>query len=614
MISPNMIMQGKLPENFQSVKGQKNDEASNGIFGTILKALQADEDESGKNLHFGMNSGESENESENESETKPLLTLSTLTNSLKKDEAEGESANIDENSEGAENKLANDLEVSDETEEGTLTEVTDQSLENSADESTISNTETLNEETVKQNSVGNDAENKKKIVEESGQKTVSEREVNSTDMNEETVELKGKTSDLQSEKPVNSQPLNENVEGKQNLTESAASTESGKSDPSIIQKNESINNRIAGLSNGINPDGLGNVLENSVTSENKLVSDSKSSKSPIEERTALQDQRQPVQLNDTARNRGAEQLISSENGEKGGRITQAPDADTSSEESRNISIGQILQSGSNGVTETGLAGAAINSKNVNIDRLREEKVKKTSERILNNTSFADQTRKMDTSEKVSSKSLSPFSGGQDFENLDISSGENSSEESILFWNRLGYEGSESLDDKKSNSLLFGLSRLSHIPILNTTIRQQLLNGIAESVQKSNGSGNTAETWQKHTFSLENGKNVQISVRQTEGVLHLKLGSTNSELTKLLQLNQQEIKAHLQKEFDIEVDLEFNHQDEDNSSDWFESMQGQKTLNRGYNASSTEVGGKMIEGQTAGRTVRSFGYNQMEWTA
>ena len=614
MISPNMIMQGKLPEDFQSVKGQKNDEASNGIFGTILKALQADEDESGKNLHFGMNSGESENESENESETKPLLTLSTLTNSLKKDEAEGESANIDENSEGAENKLANDLEVSDETEEGTLTEVTDQSLENSADESTISNTETLNEETVKQNSVGNDAENKKKIVEESGQKTVSEREVNSTDMNEETVELKGKTSDLQSDKPINSQPLNENVEGKQNLTESATSTESGKSDPSIIQKNESINNRIAGLSNGINPDGPGNVLENSVTSENKLVSDSKSSKSPIEERTALQDQRQPVQLNDTARNRGAEQLISSENGEKGGRITQAPDADTSSEESRNISIGQILQSGSNGVTETGLAGAAINSKNVNIDRLREEKVKKTSERILNNTSFADQTRKMDTSEKVSSKSLSPFSGGQDFENLDISSGENSSEESILFWNRLGYEGSESLDDKKSNSLLFGLSRLSHIPILNTTIRQQLLNGIAESVQKSNGSGNTSETWQKHTFSLENGKNVQISVRQTEGVLHLKLGSTNSELTKLLQLNQQEIKAHLQKEFDIEVDLEFNQQDEDNSSDWFESMQGQKTLNRGYNASSTEVGGKMIEGQTAGRTVRSFGYNQMEWTA
>lgn len=539
-----------------------------------------------------MNSeeGESEGEGENENGAKTLLKLSALTNRLIEAEAGDTSAGTDKSSEGAVNNLANGQETSDEAEADTVTEEADQSAEHSTEESVISNGD------------GSD------------QKAASEGEVNSANMNADTEKSEAPASELQSEKAGNSQTSYKIVDGKENRTESTASTENGKSDASVIQEVKSEENQLAGSANGINPEGSANGLENKVVSEEKIVSGSKGIKPPADERTPLESRRQPVQINDTARNRGGEQIHSTENGEKGGRMTQDPESGTNSKKTRDISVGQILQSGSAGVSEAGVAGAAVNSKSVNIDRLREEKEKKMSARILNNASSGDQTRSRDSSENSSAKSLFPLSGGQDLGSLDISSEENSAEESILFWNKFGYEGSESLDDKKSNSLLIGLSRLSQIPIMNTTVRQQLLNGIAQGVQKSTGTGKTAETWQKHTFSLENGKNVQISVRQIEGVLHLKLGSTNTELTKLLQINQQEIKDHLQKEFDIEVDLEFNQQDDEKSSEWFDAMQGHRSSNRGYQSSSGGTRGNVTDGQSTGRAVRNFGYNQMEWTA
>ena len=626
MISPNMIAQGKQPEDFQPVKDQSSKESSKGIFGAILNALQTDVDDGGTNLLSKINSEESDSgsdgdgEGESENGAKTLLTLSALTTRLGEAEAEVEaeaetgdaSEHIDENAEDSIKNLANEQEISDEREAGTVTEETGQSPKNSTDEPGQFKGEVSDEKVVEKNSDENSSVDKEKIVEGSDRIAATESKLNSVKMNAETEKSEVPVSELKSVKATTSQTENEVVDGKQNSTESTANTESEKTDSSLVQETGNVSSQSAGSASGINFEGINKGVENTVVSEEKIVTGS--SKPLSDERTPLQGKGQPVQLNDTARNRGGEQLFSTENGEENGRITQAPEASQSSEKSQDSSVGQILQSGNAGVSEAGIAGAAVNSKSINIDRIREEKEKKMSARTFNAASSGDQTRSRDASENGSAKSLFPFSGGQDFGSLDITSDEDSVEESVLFWNRFGYEGSESVDDKKSNSLLLGLSRLSQIPIMNTTVRQQLLNGIAQSVQKLTGSGKTAETWQKHTFSLENGKNVQISVRQVEGVLHLKLGSTNSELTKLLQMNQQEIKDHLQNEFDIEVDLEFNQQDDGNSSEWFDAMQGQKSSNRGYPNSTAGVRGNATDGQQAGRTVRNFGYNQMEWTA
>jgi len=616
MISPNMIMQGKQPEDFQTAKGQTEKEPSKGIFGAILNALQTDEDDGGKNLLSGMNSeeGESEGENKNENGAKSLLTLSALTNRLKEAEAGDASADSSDNIEVEVNNLTNEQEVTDKAEADTVTEGAGLSPENSTDESVISKDDVSDKEVVEQRSVENGSEGKGNIVEGSDQKAASEGEPNSANMNADTGKSEVSASELQSEKADNSKTSNEIVEGKQNRTESTASTENGKSDPSVIQKLKSEYNNIASSTNGVNPVGTDHGVKNTVVPEEKIVSAGKDIKPPADELKLMQERSQPVQSHDTSIKRDGEQLFSTENGEKGGRITQASEAGTSTENSQDISFEQVLQNGSAGMSEAGLTGTAVNAKSVNIDRLREEKEKKMSARILNTASFEDQARSRNASDHGSAKSLFSLSGGQEPGSLNISADEGSMEESVLFWNRFGYEGSESVDDKKSNALHLGLSRLNHIPIMNTSVRQQLLNGITQSVQKSAGSGKTSETWQKHTFSLENGKNVQISVRQVEGVLHLKLGSTNTELTKLLQMNQQEIKDHLQNEFDIEVDLEFNQQGDGNSSEWFDTMQGQKSSNRGYQTSSDGVRGNVTDRQPVGRTVRNFGYNQMEWTA
>ena len=591
MISPNMVLQSKQIEDFQQANGKSEKESSKGIFGAILNALQTDGDGGSKNLLSGMNSeeGDSNGDGDNENGAKTLLKLSTLTNRLMKAEAGEATSNIDENSEGEESNLENEQEVSQVSKTDTVTEVTGESLDYSTDDSVGSNGD----------------EGKGKIVEDADQKTTIGIELNAAKTIAETEKAEESTGELQSKKVSESLKSNETEDGKQIRTESA------RIGLQEIPEVESENNNISASINGIGSEKPVNSAKSAVISEEKIVAGRGGIKVPADELKPIRGRSQTSQSHDTAIKRGGGQIFSTEKGDM--RINQDQKIDKSSVKSRDDSVEQILKGGSAGINEIGFAGAAVNAKSVNIDRLREEKAKKMSTRVLNTASSGDQAKSRNSSENGSAISLFSLSGGQGPGSLNISSDEGSMEESVLFWNRFGYEGSENVDEKKSNALHLGLSRLSHIPIMNTSVRQQLLSGIAQSVQTSAGSSKTAETWQKHTFSLENGKSVQISVRQIDGVLHLKLGSTNSELTKLLQLNQQEIKDHLQNEFDIEVDLKFNQRDEGNSSKWFETMQGQKTSKRGYQTSAGGNFGNVTDGQTAGRTVRNFGYNQMEWT-
>src|SRR5699024_12185668 len=72
-------------------------------------------------------------------------------------------------------------------------------------------------------------------------------------------------------------------------------------------------------------------------------------------------------------------------------------------------------------------------------------------------------------------------------------------------------------------------------------------GLTKSVQQAAAKAKQApETWQKHNFVLDDGKKIHLSTRQIEGVLQLKLGSLNSDLNRLLQQYQQQIKEHLKR--------------------------------------------------------------------
>lgn len=624
-------MQGKLPEDFQSVKGQKNEESSNGIFGAILKALQTDEDESGKNLLGVTFTGEDESNEENKDNSKTLVSLSALTSPMQGEKVEVVDSEVkvqvSENLENEEADLENDQPNSQKHESGQLSkEVVDQSSQNlgeNSDGHVTKNLEDVTKNSENTNSdlksADNNSKEKKETEGNSDRVVVSESDLDRKNESDESNQVKASQTNLDSDsgkEAGNTPQVDDEFKSTVHVrNESNENKVSEKSEPVISRKTKTGDYQKTETISEVKPESTAVGIESADAGDGKMVSNGKRTVSPDIERSSLQAREERLSpINDSGQKRSGEPLLSTEKGEMRRLTPLNNEGKKSMEQAPDITAEKVVRSGSVGAAEVSVASAAVNMNSVNVDRLRAEKESKTSERISNTLPLNNQTRSRGSSENDTSRQLFQFSGSLDSGNLNISPEEDSSEESFIFWNRLGYEGSESIDEKKSNGLLQGLTRLGQIPITNTTIRKQLLNGIAQTVQKSAAGGKTGETWQKHTFSLENGKNIQISVRQIEGVLHLKLGSTQHELTKLLQMHQQDIKDHLQKEFDLEVDLEFNQQDDSSSSDWFDAMNGQKPASRGYQSSSDGVHENGIKGQGSGRTVRNFGYNQMEWTA
>lgn len=187
-----------------------------------------------------------------------------------------------------------------------------------------------------------------------------------------------------------------------------------------------------------------------------------------------------------------------------------------------------------------------------------------------------------------------------------------SEEEIL-WKEHTAEGSDPKETRAFKSQQ-GQIRLSQIPVSNLTLRRAVMPGLTQAVQKMAGSQSSPETWQKHNFVLDDGNKVQLSAREMDGVLQLKLGSSSSELNRLLLQHQHEIRDHLEKECGLSIDLQFDNQNEGAASGFF----GSNTS--GGNGDQPIPNGKAspLQDETAEevvkKTVRKFGYNQNEWTA
>lgn len=187
-----------------------------------------------------------------------------------------------------------------------------------------------------------------------------------------------------------------------------------------------------------------------------------------------------------------------------------------------------------------------------------------------------------------------------------------SEEEIL-WKEHTAEGSDPKESRAFESQQ-GQIRLSQIPVSNLTLRRAVMPGLTQAVQKMAGSQSSPETWQKHNFVLDDGNKVQLSAREMDGVLQLKLGSSSSELNRLLLQHQHEIRDHLEKECGLSIDLQFDSQNEGAASGFFGSNSS------GGNGDQPIPNGKAspLQDETAEevvkKTVRKFGYNQNEWTA
>ncbi|NGP87398.1 hypothetical protein [Fodinibius halophilus] len=158
-------------------------------------------------------------------------------------------------------------------------------------------------------------------------------------------------------------------------------------------------------------------------------------------------------------------------------------------------------------------------------------------------------------------------------------------------------------------------RLNQMPIANASLRKNIVSGLTKSVMKAASEAKkTPQQWQKHNFMLDDGKKIQLSVRESKGVLQVRMGSLNMDLSKLLQQNLQQIREHLKQEFGTEIDLQFESNEGENSSE-FSGDSSSSNNKKGYqnNFSNNELTSEKAE-QVTLNSVRNFGYNKMEWTA
>lgn len=289
------------------------------------------------------------------------------------------------------------------------------------------------------------------------------------------------------------------------------------------------------------------------------------------------------------------------------------------EKQREIIDGLALKSTSGGVSEKGLE-----MKSALVDKNRKKENSNTENRFLSLTERAE-GRGNTFSGRV------PFSGTRnpgEFSqpNTAASTSGSVGQEDATFlvdgeemmWKEHTADSVESNNDKETiqQNASSSAFKLGQVPIANGSLRKRILPALTQNVLKAASEAKkNPENWQKHNFVLDDGKKLQLSVREAKGVLQVKLGAMNLDLSKLLQQNLQQIREHLKQEFGSQIDLQFEKNGQEDAASQFSDSSSAPHGGKGNRAG---VGGSEIGSEEAGKAnfkaVRNFGYNQMEWTA
>lgn len=174
---------------------------------------------------------------------------------------------------------------------------------------------------------------------------------------------------------------------------------------------------------------------------------------------------------------------------------------------------------------------------------------------------------------------------------------------------------DQIEVKEAERQAMNSMRLGEFTVQNTAIRRTVIPGITQTFSKATSEGKAVpENWQKHHFELGEGNKIELSTRQVDGVIQLKLASSSPELNRMLQEYSDEIKEHLEKELNINIDLQFDdHRGQESafSGDHPSQGRGQHGLSMSRQGITEQA---KTNTQNLQQTVRQFGYNQMEWTA
>lgn len=173
------------------------------------------------------------------------------------------------------------------------------------------------------------------------------------------------------------------------------------------------------------------------------------------------------------------------------------------------------------------------------------------------------------------------------------------------------------DQKSTEHNMASYFRLGELSTANTQIRRVLVSSFTNLLQQEKTSTSTQQSgiWQKHSFKFNDGSNIDMSTKNVDGILHVKLAASSQELNRLLINMEQEIKDHLKKELNLELELDFANKDGQSFSDSMqkhtaknEKINRQNRSNVSNNGSTKELAKNVLP------SIRDFGYNQTEWIA
>lgn len=147
-------------------------------------------------------------------------------------------------------------------------------------------------------------------------------------------------------------------------------------------------------------------------------------------------------------------------------------------------------------------------------------------------------------------------------------------------------------------------------------KQTVSSKIAQVVQKQISQGKSSQwaQWQQHKFIMDDGKSINLAMKQTDGIIHLQIGSNNTEMNQMLQHHIQDIKVHLQEHFKLEIDLQFQntgYQGQGNNG----NTNHQQAAAPAYRSSGPSTGSQVRTAAVSESpsSVRLLGFNRNEWT-
>lgn len=228
--------------------------------------------------------------------------------------------------------------------------------------------------------------------------------------------------------------------------------------------------------------------------------------------------------------------------------------------------------------------------------------------------LSDQERIEVPTRQVKSEFSSHTSANQEKVHSYVSPGLSDEQEKILQeYLKSTTGGKEKAPTSEAN---VGYMRLTEMPVVNGSLRKSLVSNLTHTLQKEFNFDKeaTSSTWQKHTFELEDGNSLNLTTRNVDGVLHIKLAASNHELVKMLQQAGEELQEHLEKELQMELDLQFEGNQQEEMPHFAKESSNFGTGSRRIGTPLAGEEENPTINKSITQAVRRFGYNQMEWTA